>query len=72
MPKFTVLRRVDAFALYTVEIEAEDEVSATRIARQNDSVIEWNRSGEMTFDAREFVAIDNDGRPIPSTTTGDF
>ncbi len=72
MAKFKVLRRVDAFALYTVEIDAADEASAVRIARENDGVIEWNSSGLLTFDAREFVALGPDGLPIPETTIGDL
>lgn len=71
MAKFKVLRRVDAFALYTVEIDAEDEFSAAKMACANDSIIEWQSSGLLTLDAREFVALDPDGLPILSTATGD-
>ena len=72
MAIFKVLRRVDAFALYTAEIDADDEASAVKIARENDEIVEWNRSGLLTFDAREFVALDPNGLPVLGTTSGDF
>lgn len=72
MAKFNVLRRVDAFALYTVEIDAEDEAAAAKVARANDGVLEWKSVGLQTFDAREFVTLRVDGTPLDKTTIGDF
>lgn len=72
MPKFKVMRAVDAFALYEAVVEAADEIDAARIARENDSHIPWTDAGLTTFDARGFVTLAEDGKPIGITRVGDF
>lgn len=72
MPKFKVVRAVDAFALYEAEIEAGTEIEAAAIARANDDNIPWADIGITTFDARGFVTLAEDGSPIGKSRVGDF
>jgi hypothetical protein len=72
MPKFTVLRRVDAYVDYVTEVEANTPQDAVETARESDGQFAWEEIGTQQFDARGFVALDEDGDEIDSTARGDF
>jgi exonuclease VII large subunit len=72
MPKFQVLRRVDAYVDYVAEVEADNPTEAAELASDDESAYEWQSQGEVEFDARLFVALDKDGREIDGTQQGDF
>jgi hypothetical protein len=72
MPTFRVLRRVDAFVDYVAEIEADSADKAVAKADADESRFKWQREGVHQFDARLFVALDENGDEIESTQRGDF
>jgi hypothetical protein len=72
LPKFTVLRRVDAYVDYTAEIEAADAQEAVLLARMSEDSYDWRDAGVVQFDARGFVTLDADGSEIDATRMGDF
>lgn len=72
MPKFQVLRRVDAFVDYVAEIEADGAQEASDAASDDEGQFKWQEVGVQQFDARRFVTLDNDGNEIESTAHGDF
>jgi hypothetical protein len=72
MPTFTVLCRIDAFADYVAEIDAPDAAKAAEIARSAHSFYEWEPKQTAEFDARLYVALDEDGNEIEETQVGDF
>lgn len=72
MPKFKVLRRVDAFVDFIAEVEADSADEAAAKADQDEGKFEWQRDGVHHFDARVFVTLDDDGNEVKSTQRGDF
>lgn len=72
MPKFKVLRRVDAFADDVAEVEAETAEEAARKASVDERTYEWEETGTHHFDARLFVTLDENGSEIEATQRGDF
>jgi hypothetical protein len=72
MPKFKVLRRVDAFVDYVAEIEADSADEAAAKADADERRFKWQREGVHHFDARLFVTLDHGGNEIESTQRGDF
>lgn len=70
MPKFQVLCRVDAFADYVAEVEAETPEEAAELAEWDHSAHKWKEQGVSEFDARLYVALDADGNEIEGTETG--
>lgn len=72
MPKFQVLRRVDAYVDYVAEVEARDEKEAAAKAREDETIFTWTQCGVAQFDARLFVALDEDGNELGGTEHGDF
>lgn len=72
MPKFKVLRRVDAFVNFIAEVEAETPADAARKACDDERPFQWEEIGTNTFDARVFVALDADGDEVDNTACGDF
>ena len=72
MPKFTVLCRIDAFADYTAEVEAEDPHEAAALAEDNHSAYTWTAAGIADFDDRIYVTLDEAGDEMESTQTGDY
>jgi hypothetical protein len=72
MPKFKVLRRVDAFADYIAEIEAASADEAAAKANEAEETFKWQPEGVHHFDERLFVTLDDDGNEIESTQRGDF
>ena len=59
MPKFTVERLVDAFAIYTVEIEAETAEAAYEIAREDENLT-WKDGGVREFTATDYEVFNED------------
>lgn len=73
MPKFTVRRIVDAYAMYEAEVEAEtaEEASAKACGSEEDYI--WSDLPELqTFDARSFVTLDDKGDAMEGTWIGDL
>jgi hypothetical protein len=71
MPTFAVLCRIDAYADYVAEVEADDAEEAADLARDNHSDYRWEHDQTLEFDDRYYVALDDDGEQIESTRTGD-
>ena len=72
MPKFRVLRRVDAFADFVAEVDAESAEEASALAEAHEDKIPWRSMGVTQFDARHFTALDARGNEIEKTSRGDF
>lgn len=72
MPTFQVLRRVDAFVDYIAEVDARSADEAAAKANRDETPYKWQRVSVAQFDARVFVALDEDGNEIESTQCGDF
>lgn len=64
MPKFTIRRYVDAYAVYEAEVEADDADAATILAANSEEKFNWSEPYHITYDSRTFVAIDVLGDPI--------
>ena len=72
MPKFTVLCRVDAWADYVAEVEADDAEAAAYIAKESGGDLRWEARGVVEFDARGYVALGADGDEIEDSRCGDW
>lgn len=72
MPTYRVMRRVDAFADAVALVEADDPKSAVRLAAKQEDKLSWGLEEIAYFDARTFVALDDDGGEIPGSEYGDF
>jgi hypothetical protein len=72
MPKFTVVRRVDAFVDYLAEVEAETAEEAADLAVENEEKYDWAVDGTYEFEDKLFVTLDADGNEIPETARGDL
>lgn len=72
MPKFQVLRRVDAYADYVAEVEARNEKEAAAKANEDETAFAWSPRGLAEFDTRIFVALDEAGNEVEGTEHGDF
>ncbi len=72
MPRFRVLRRVDAYLDSVAEVEAEDAEEAALLAEDNEDAYEWDELGAVGFDARGFVTLDDNDDEIDRTRTGYF
>jgi hypothetical protein len=72
MAKFQVLSRVDAFADYVAEVEADDPHSAALIAYSGKADIAWRKQRVTEFDARRIVTLNEHGEEIESTAQGKF
>lgn len=70
MPKFTILCRVDAYADYIAEVEAEFIEEAVDLAYDGDASVKWEERGVVEFDARRVVALDDNGEEIEETARG--
>ncbi|MDO9471628.1 MAG: hypothetical protein Q7J28_01095 [Caulobacter sp.] len=70
MPKFTILCRVDAYADYIAEVEAEVIEEAVDLAYDGDASVKWEERGVVEFDARRVVALDDNGEEIEETARG--
>lgn len=72
LAKFQVLCRIDAFADYVAEVEAEDAEAAAQVARDCHEYYDWEFRQTAEFDARLYVTLDENGDEIDSTQVGDF
>ena len=72
MPVFTVLCRIDAYADYVAEVEADDAEEAAMLAQENHNDYNWEHDQTLEFDARYYVTLDEDQAHIEATRTGDF
>ncbi len=72
MPRFTVLRTVDAFLRYTAEVEADDALQAARKAYSHEDAYPWTFEGTDISDAHSFQTLDDNGLPMKSAKVGDF
>ncbi len=72
MPTFTVLCRIDAYADYIAQIEAESPVKAAELARENHGDYKWAYDQTAEFDDRLYVTLSDDGDEIEGTQVGDF
>lgn len=72
MPTFQVLRRVDAFVDYIAQVDASSADEAAAKANRDETPYNWKRVSVAQFDARVFVALDQNGNEIESTQRGDF
>ena len=72
MPTFQVLRRVDAFVEYIAEVDSDSADEATARAYDDETLFKWEQVSVAQFDARSFVALDEDGDEIEATQRGDF
>jgi len=72
LPTFTVLCRIDAFADYVAEVEANSAAEAAQLADEAHEDYEWHTDGVQEFDARIYVTLNADGSPDESTKVGDF
>ena len=52
MPTFTVLCRIDAYADYIAEVEADDAEEAAELARYNHDDYKWEHDQTAEFDDR--------------------
>ena len=69
---FDVLCRIDAFADYVAEVEAEDAEEAATLASDNHGDYKWEHRFTQEFDARLYVTLDEHGNEIEETQVGDF
>ena len=70
MPKFTVLRRQDAYVDYLATVKADTPEEAAQIADSPWANLKWKKVGVSEFDACLIVTLDEDGREIEETQTG--
>jgi hypothetical protein len=69
---FEVLCRIDAFADYVAEVEADNAEEAAELASENHGDYKWEHSFTQEFDARLYVTLDDAGNEIEETQIGDF
>jgi hypothetical protein len=72
VPTFTVLCRIDAYADYVAEVEADDAAEAAVLAREEHGHYKWANVQVQEFDARFYVTLDAEGNEIDSTHVGDL
>jgi hypothetical protein len=72
MPTFTVLCRIDAYADYEAEIEADSAEEAAELASDNREDYKWEHRGTAEFDDRFYVTLDEGGNEIEATRVGDY
>ena len=72
MPSFTVLCRIDAYADYVAEVEADSAEEAAELARDNHEDYKWAYDQTAEFDDRYYVALNADEEPIEATRVGDY
>ena len=72
MPLFQIRRRVDAYIDYVATVGGEDANEAVEFARENEDRFEWQPDGQCEFDARMFIALDEEGCEIDGTQCGDM
>jgi len=69
---FKVLCRIDAFADYVAEVEADSAEDAAELALESHEDYTWEHHYTQEFDDRIYVTLDANGDEIESTKVGDF
>jgi len=72
MAAFSVLCRIDAYADYIAEVEADTAEEAAELARENHGDYKWEHDQTAEFDDRYYVTLSADGVPIEVTRVGDY
>ncbi len=72
MPMFRVVCRIDAYADYVAEVEADNAEDAAELAREDHNDYRWESDGVEEFDDRIYMTLDADGEAIERTKVGDF
>ena len=72
MPKFTVVCRIDAYADYVAEVEADNAEDAAEMARDSHEDYVWVSDDTQEFDDRIYMTLDANGNAIERTKVGDF
>jgi hypothetical protein len=72
MPIFNVLCRIDAYADYVAQVEADTAEEAAELANENHADYTWEYHQTAEFDDRLYITLDDDGLEIDGTQTGDF
>jgi len=72
MPKFTVVCRIDAYADYVAEVEADSAEDAAELARESHQNYTWESDGTQEFGDRIYMTLDANGNAIERTKVGDF
>jgi hypothetical protein len=72
MPTFTVLCRIDAYADYVAEVEADSAEEAAELARENHEDYKWEYDQTAEFDDRYYATLNAEGEPIEATRVGDY
>ena len=58
MPKFRVLKYVDAYVVYKTVVVAPDRETARALADEDEPDYEWSQIGAEEYDDREFPLAD--------------
>jgi hypothetical protein len=69
MPTFTVLCRIDAYADYVAEVEADSAEEAAQLAEDDHGAYTWEHHQTAEFDDRFYVTLDAKGDEIGSSDT---
>ena len=72
MAAFSVLCRIDAYADYIAEVEADTAEEAAELARENHGDYKWEHDQTAEFDDRCYVTLSADGVTIEVTRVGDY
>jgi hypothetical protein len=72
MPTFQVLCRIDAYADYVAEVDADSADQAAALASDEHNTFTWKPDGVAEFDARVYFTLAPDGSEIERTKVGDF
>lgn len=72
MPTFKVLKRVEAYVDYHIDVEAEDAKSAAEYATAEDEELDWQQTDTTEFEESRIVALDAEGKEIEDSAFGDF
>lgn len=64
MPKFEVMRKIDAWVREVAVVDAENSEKALEVACANEHKLMWKDAGTQTFDERRFVVMDEDGLEV--------
>ena len=72
MPTFRVLKRVEAYVDYAINVEAENAEEAAEYAAHEDEELDWEELGVTEFEDTRIVTLDAEGNEIDDTAIGDF
>ncbi|WP_421784705.1 hypothetical protein [Hyphobacterium sp.] len=70
MPKIRLIKRVDAYVVYTAEVEADDPEDAAEAVYYGRLDVQWERDGVEEFDAIRISAENDLGMEIDGTAIG--